>query len=132
MIISSVQFLRHYSLSVFNLKQLKHNFLFYLLTVNLSLRSVLHRTSTITKSGLKAISASPSNTPPMIDLVLQPLNHSWPVVLRYSDGANLVSKPGMHYYREAEHHLVFQLHNLKTFDKKSTTSTLSDEFIEWE
>lgn len=67
----------------------------------------------------------------MIDLDLQPLNHS----LLHSDiahGANLVSKQGMYYHREGEHHLVFQLHYLRSCDEESATTTLSEEFIERE
>lgn len=65
----------------------------------------------------------------MIDSDLQPLTHSR---LDIAHGANSVSKLEIYYHREDEHHLVFQLHNLKTSDKGSATTTLSEEFVEQE
>lgn len=41
----------------------------------------------------------------------------------------MVSKQGMYYDREGEHHFFFRFHYLKTFDKGSATTTPSDEFI---
>ena len=35
----------------------------------------------------------------------------------------------MCYEREREHHLVFQIHYQKTFDKGTATTTRFDEFI---
>lgn len=81
---------------------------------------------------MKAISLTPSTMPPMIDLDLQP---SITAGLFFSDiahGAHLVSKLGMHYEREAGHHLVSLPHNFKTFDKGRAATALSDEFIELE